>query len=245
MSTYAHRTKKDTPHGGVRALFQSFRGQLRIDTRKSFGLVIVGALLAFEIFNYSTTEFAMHDLLGDLRFAGLRWSTILALAFCGMDFAGIARLFTPNEGDQDTTAVWYLLGAWFLAATMNAMLTWWAISLALIGHQGLGNEIIGRETLLNSVPIFVAIFVWLIRVLIIGTFTIKGEQLFLRKNVFAPLLVRQPRSVSPDASFSKPDGESISRRRSRPFPKPRSASVLPPDGAYANHPLAARPPRRR
>jgi hypothetical protein len=63
-----------------------------------FSLLILGALVAFEIFNYSTTEFAMSDLLGDLRFAGLRWSTILALAFCGIDFAGIARLFTPEQG---------------------------------------------------------------------------------------------------------------------------------------------------
>ncbi|GAF95342.1 unnamed protein product, partial [marine sediment metagenome] len=43
---------------------------------------IFGALVAFEIFNYGTTEFALGDLLGDLGFAGIRWSTILALAFC-------------------------------------------------------------------------------------------------------------------------------------------------------------------
>ena len=43
-----------------------------------WGVLILGALLAFEIFNYSTTDFAMADLLGDLRFAGIRWSTILA-----------------------------------------------------------------------------------------------------------------------------------------------------------------------
>ena len=56
-----------------------------------WGVLILSALFAFEIFNYSTTEFAMYDLLGDLRFAGIRWSTILAIAFCGIDFAGIAR----------------------------------------------------------------------------------------------------------------------------------------------------------
>ena len=56
-----------------------------------FGGILLGALLAFEVFNYSTTDFALHDVLGDLRFAGLRWSTILSLAFCGIDFAGIAR----------------------------------------------------------------------------------------------------------------------------------------------------------
>jgi len=63
----------------------------------AFGVIIVSALLAFEIFNYSTTDFALADLLGDLEFIGFRWSTILALAFCGIDFAGIARLFLPGK----------------------------------------------------------------------------------------------------------------------------------------------------
>jgi hypothetical protein len=47
-----------------------------------FGGILLIALLAFEIFNYSTTEFALRDILGDLRFAGSRWATILAIAFC-------------------------------------------------------------------------------------------------------------------------------------------------------------------
>ena len=83
------------------------------------------ALIAFEIFNYSTTEFALTDLLSDLRFAGIRWATILALAFCGMDFAGIARILTPDSKQEKPLESWYILGAWLLAATMNAMLTWW------------------------------------------------------------------------------------------------------------------------
>jgi hypothetical protein len=75
--------------------------------------------------------------------------------------------------------VWYLLGAWFLAATMNAMLTWWGVSLALLQHGGsLGNEILSREQLLSGVPVFVAVLVWLIRILMIGTFSMAGERLF-------------------------------------------------------------------
>jgi hypothetical protein len=143
-----------------------------------FGVLIVAALLAFEVFNYSTTDYALADLLGDLRFAGIRWATILAIAFCGIDFAGIARLFTPEEGADEPAEVWYLFGAWMLAATMNAMLTWWGISLAILNHQTLGNAVIERQTLLRVVPIFVAIMVWLIRVLIIGTFSIAGDRLF-------------------------------------------------------------------
>ncbi len=143
-----------------------------------WGILILGALLAFEVFNYSTTDFALTDLLGDLKFAGMRWSTILALAFCGIDFAGIARLFTPEQGADEPAEVWYLLGAWLLAATMNAMLTWWGVSIAILQHNSLGNEVVPRETLLKAVPIFVALMVWLSRVLIIGTFSIAGERLF-------------------------------------------------------------------
>ena len=151
---------------------------LRLQRGLLFGFLILAALLAFEIFNYSTTDFALHDLLGNLRFVGLPWATILAVAFCGIDFAGIARLFTPEQGGDEPKEVWYLFGAWLLAATMNAMLTWWGVSIAILEHQSLGNAVIGRETLLKVVPVFVAVMVWLIRVLIIGTFSVAGDRLF-------------------------------------------------------------------
>jgi hypothetical protein len=143
-----------------------------------YGSIIIAAMLAFELFNYTTTDFALTNLLGDLRFVGLRWATILAIAFCGMDFAGIARLFTPARQRGERTEVWYLLAAWFLAATMNAMLTWWGVSLALLTHEGLGNEILSRDTLLAVVPVFVAVLIWLIRILLIGLLSMAGDRLF-------------------------------------------------------------------
>lgn len=158
--------------------FSSAFHRVRVQRGLAFGAIIITALLAFEIFNYSTTDFALSDLLGDLDFAGVRWATILAIAFCGIDFAGIARLFTPETGNDEPTEIWYLFGAWLLAATMNAMLTWWGVSIALLQHQSLGNAVIARDTLLRAVPIFVAVMVWLIRVLIIGTFSVAGERLF-------------------------------------------------------------------
>lgn len=156
----------------------SLRRVLPLSRSAIFGTIILLALFAFEVFNYSTTEFALSDLLGNLRFAGVRWSTILSIAFCGIDFAGIARLFTPENAPGDQRDVWYLFGAWLLAATMNAMLTWWGVSLALLDHQTLGSAVIARQTIVRSVPIFIAVLVWLIRVLIIGTFSAAGERLF-------------------------------------------------------------------
>lgn len=144
---------------------------------KVFGLLIIGALLAFEIFNYSTTEFALNDVLGNLTFLGLRWATILSIAFCGIDFAGIARLFTPEHGNDEPMEVWYLFGAWVCAAAMNATLTWWGVSVAIANHSSAGTSIVSSATIQTVVPIFVAVMVWVIRILIIGTFSLAGERI--------------------------------------------------------------------
>jgi hypothetical protein len=144
-----------------------------------FGFILFGALIAFEIFNFSTTEFALKDVLGDdLNFMGIGWAVVLAIAFCGIDFAGIARLFTPEKGRNELVEVWYLFGAWLLAAGMNATLTWWGVSVAIRNHPTMGAAVVGQETVLLVVPIFVAVMVWVIRVLIIGTFSIAGERIF-------------------------------------------------------------------
>ncbi len=205
-------------------------GRTRLQRGLLFGFLIVTALLAFEFFNYSTTDFALADLLGDLRFLGVRWATILAIAFCGIDFAGIARLFTPEQGRDEPAEVWYLFGAWMLAATMNAMLTWWGVSIAILNHQTLGNAVVARETLLKVVPIFVAIMVWLIRVLIIGTLSLAGDRIFSQaeRRKAAPRSVSTGQSrvaASPQpsrVSSNLPRGvtRGVSAMTHRPAPKP-------------------------
>ncbi len=181
-----------------------------------FGGILLGALLAFEVFNYSTTDFALRDVLGDLRFAGLRWSTILSLAFCGIDFAGIARLFTPEKGRDEPAEVWYLFGAWLLAAAMNATLTWWGVSIAIFSHTSEGSVLVGQSTMTKVVPIFVAVMVWLIRVLIIGTFSMAGENLFCLAGDRPP-----SRSARRPATFPT---RASSPTYVRPVPKPLSAA---------------------
>ncbi len=141
------------------------------------GIILIVALVAFEMFNFDTTRFALQSLLGDVKFIGLPWAAILAIAFCSIDFAGLARLFTPEQGHNEKKEVWYLMGAWLLGATMNAVMTWWAVSVTLLAHD-FGNEVLGREQLLVMVPIFVAVLVWLTRILFIGAFSVAGEHLF-------------------------------------------------------------------
>ena len=152
--------------------------QLKSTSRKVIiGIILVVALVAFEIFNFDTTRFALNSILGEVSFVGITWATILAIAFCAIDFAGLARLFTPERGANEPKEIWYLMGAWLLGATMNAVMTWWAVSLTLLSHE-FGNEVLARETFLKLVPIFVAGLVLLTRIMFIGAFTVAGEQIF-------------------------------------------------------------------
>ncbi len=199
-----------------------------------FGTILVLALLGFEVFNYSTTQFALADMLGDLQSAGLRWSVVLALAFCGIDFAGIARLFTPQQGRDEPTEAWYLFGAWLLAALFNATLTWWGVSVAIINHRAAGGVLVGEAVLTRVVPLFVAVMVLMIRVLIFGTFSLAGENLFsmaeqrpgARPAAYRPEQAMQPhRMPAPGASPSY----------ARPAPKPAPRPVAHPEPTY--HPI--------
>ena len=189
-----------------------------------FGLLIISALAAFEIFNYSTTDFALTDLLGDLNFWGVRWATILAIAFCGIDFAGIARLFTPEGRVGDQPEVWYLFGAWLIAATMNALLTWWGVSIAIVNHETLGNAVIARQTLLKIVPIFVAVMVWLLRVLIIGLFSVAGEKYFGQEQLNVQFASASEFRKAPVSVRKRAPAMSVNQSGHRPAPKPAARS---------------------
>jgi hypothetical protein len=186
---------------------------LSASRKTAVGLILITALIAFEIFNFDTTRFALESLLGDINFMGMTWATILAVAFCAIDFAGLARMFTPERGKDEPKAVWYLMGAWFLGATMNAVMTWWAVSLTLLSHD-FGNEVLSREQLLQFVPIFVAALVLLTRILFIGALSVAGEHVFERASVGQaktqtarpqPQPVQQP-SRRPSQSFPTTPG---------------------------------------
>jgi hypothetical protein len=214
---------------GIQALWRDLVRGRGLNRGAAWGMIIVGALAAFEIFNFSTTQFALRDVLGDLTFGAFRWATILAIAFCGIDFAGIARIFTPQQGRDEPAEVWYLFGAWLLAAGFNATLTWWGVSVAIVNHaSSAGAAVIGSQTLTKVVPVFVAVMVWLIRVLIIGTFSVAGDKLFStaqggRQNArsypsqASRPLVSQAAGLRSASSPSRPVAPAY-----RPAPKPSS-----------------------
>jgi hypothetical protein len=229
-------------------LLALFKGR-KFSSGAAWGMMIIGALLAFEIFNFSTTQFALLDVLGELKFAGLRWATVLAIAFCGIDFAGIARIFTPEQGRDEPAEVWYLFGAWLLAAGFTASLTWWGVSVAIINHSSAAaGAVVSSATMTKVVPVFVAVMVWLIRVLIIGTFSLAGDRLFTTaRQGFRPSMrptTNQPVSSStlrPASTLSRPSvasGTGNAAASFRPSPKPstqqQQGTFVRPEPTYHN-----------
>ncbi|HMB22853.1 MAG: hypothetical protein ACM33V_02770 [Chloroflexota bacterium] len=190
-----------------------------------FGFIILGALLAFELFNYSSTFFALRDILGDLTFGPIRWATMLALAFCAIDFAGIARIFTPEQGRDEPAEVWYLFGAWFLAAAFNATLTWWGVSVAVSQHNAAGGVLLGQSVMTKAIPVFVAAMVLIIRVLLINTFSVAGERIFTSANDRVPQYQQRQPSYTPARTESlRTQHETPAFPRPAPKPTPAAAS---------------------
>lgn len=263
MSNY----RRTNPLGdGIRRLWNNLIHNRQFNRGAAWGGMIVAALLAFEVFNFSTTQYALNDMLGDLSFAGMKWATILAIAFCGIDFAGIARIFTPEQGRDEPAEVYYLFGAWILAAGFNATLTWWGVSVAIANNGNIqSTAALSSETLTKVVPIFVAAMVWLVRLLLIGTFSLAGDRLFTTAQTHqSQNQYQQPRpsynnNSQPRPAYqnqnyqrpvNQPSNQPILRPASqinrpvnsntfRPAPKPVSSqqsSFIPPEPTY--HPVS-------
>jgi hypothetical protein len=251
---------------GMKLAWRNLIHNRQFNRGAAWGVMIVGALVSFEIFNFSTTQFALHDMLGDLTFAGMKWSSILAIAFCGIDFAGIARIFTPEQGRDEPAEVYYLFGAWLLAAGFNACLTWWGVSVAITHNANLqASSVMSTATLVKVVPIFIAAMVWLVRLLIIGTFSLAGDRLFTTANQHQPYRTQyqQPQQAqrpynAPQSSYQSPrpvnqpvnqpilrpasqiarpvNNSNAGNFRPAPKPAPQQTSFVPPEPTY--HPIS-------
>ena len=200
----------------------------KIRSASVYGAIIICALIAFEAFNYGTTKYALQDLLGDLRFAGISWATLMAMAFCGLDFAGIARLITQNGREENPKSSWYLFGAWLLAATFNAALTWWGVSIAIASHNTISATLISTQSLTTIVPVMVAIMVWVIRILIIGSLASALEKLNGSRRPQTPVKSRVSTSTQYPVQHSQPAATLHRMPSSRPSTSVAASARMEP-----------------
>lgn len=226
---------------GLKQLWNGIFRNQQVSRGAAWGAIIVGAVVAFESFNFSATQHALQDILGNVTFAGMQWATVLAIAFCGIDFAGIARIFTPEQGRDEPAEVYYLFGAWLLAAGFNAMLIWWSVSVAITNNGGLqGTTSISAETLNKGVPVFVAVMVWLVRLLIIGTISLAGDRLFttaqMGQGSSYPRQYNPPPQPRPSYQSPAPRSASSYNQSANSYNQPTNQPVLRP-ASQINRPV--------
>lgn len=148
---------------------------LPVGRNTTFRAMILVGVGCFDLFNYATTEKALNDMnLGE--FIGIRLAIALAIAFCAIDFAGMASIFTKHALPDEPWWVWALLGGWFIAAGINAWLTWWSISMGIVTAPAMNHPIVSPKAVLTVVPVVLAIAVYLVRILIIGSIVAAGNK---------------------------------------------------------------------
>jgi len=87
--------------------------------------------------------------------------------------------------------------------------------------------VLTNSTLTKVVPIFVAVMVWLIRVLVIGTFSAAGERLFSQADARMPQHVSRP-AMQPVNSLTTHPRPAMATASFRP-----TAKAARPESAYA------------
>ena len=132
------------------------------------------------------------------------------------------------------------MGAWLLGATMNAMMTWWAVNLTLLDHN-FGNEVLSRQQLLEVVPPFVAVLVWLTRILFIGAFSVAGDHLFGGDEA-APRIVQSPSRIPERSVPMGPPRRDPASRQQRLAPRREPTAGAPRRSAASS--MTAQPRQR-
>jgi hypothetical protein len=102
-----------------------------------------------------------------------------------------------------------------------------AVSITLLSHE-FGNEVLSREVLLRYVPVFVAMLVWLTRILFIGAFSVAGEDVLgmVRENKDG---IQQGTKTQPAALPPRPaTAPASSRPPAAVQAKPAAARNAPP-----------------
>lgn len=94
--------------------------------------------------------------------------------------------------------------------------------MAIVSHSSAGaGTVLSNATLTKAVPIFVAVMIWLIRVLIIGTFSLAGDRLFSTdqqglRNAPRPAMQTSQPVLRPASTLNRPGNAPAFR----PAPKP-------------------------
>jgi len=142
-----------------------------LNKRTWFGLITVLGLLAFELFNYATTQEALSTILGALSFFGFPVYYLIAIAFAAIDLGGLSSTFTEEDWSNETWWVWVSTVGWEIASVVNAALTYMSVTIAMAVApvSQLATVMPKVQEIYTYIPAALAFVVWLVRIMLIGS----------------------------------------------------------------------------
>lgn len=100
--------------------------------RSALGFIVfLAALVALEVFNVGTSYAALKHFLHGAKVAGVSWATMLTVGFYIPDVGGMYALVTGV-----TRRRWWVFGTWAVAATINIVLSWYALRVGALAMGG-------------------------------------------------------------------------------------------------------------
>lgn len=130
-------------------------------------------LVVFEIFSYGSSYEALMTMFGIHE-----WAALLAFCFSAVDFAGLAKLYSPDLRNlRDPQAL--LFAAWLLSAFADTGLTYVVVSNQLLSNTT--NIMVTSGTVPIAVwakwiPALFSVLVWLIQVLLVARLSVSSNE---------------------------------------------------------------------
>lgn len=130
-----------------------------------YTIIIAGALLLFEMFQFSSDYQALQDMIGVSS-----WSFGIAFGLCAIDFAGLARL--RSQSAEREPSYLYLAGAWLLSVVGENFFTYFVVSHSaserISSNVMVSSGFISATVWTVYIPILFSIFTWAVQVLLVS-----------------------------------------------------------------------------
>lgn len=111
------------------------------------------AFVEFTKVNFITTYESLVAMFG-----ASAWVLSLSVGVVAADIAALARVLTPQTGDEEPAIIGYLMGLWFVVSMFDASLTWYFTALEM--EQTAVRVPAVAEDMLGFFPVIVSLLVW-------------------------------------------------------------------------------------
>ena len=120
------------------------------------GIVLAISLFAFEVFNYDTTHMALVNWFAQANPASVNK---IVWAFCLLDLMRLTQFFGIKHSA-------FIQKIWLFGVGVNALFTWYNARMT-VWQYDFGHVVLRRQQVVLYVPIFIALLVFLTRVLFV------------------------------------------------------------------------------